>query len=70
MACVTSPVRSMSYKTLMIHHFPKKTHLVRKEYFAKYNFSMAIIWTYNKVYVSKFELSKVFNGFILNHKQM
>lgn len=65
-ACVASPVRSMCYKRLMIHSFPKKTHLVRKEYFAKYNFSMDIILTFNKIYVSKFAFSKVFDIFLVN----
>lgn len=33
---------------------------VRKEYFAKYNFSMTLIWTFYKIYVRKLGVSKSF----------
>lgn len=48
--CATSPVRSMSWKILeVIHHSPKETQLVRKQYYSKDSFSMTLIWAFYKI---------------------
>lgn len=61
--CATSPVRSVSWKILeMIHHSPKETQLVRKQYYSKDSFSMTLIWAFYKICEGKLWVFRSFES--------